>query len=117
MKQSLSAPPRLCGYCKFDSSVNSGGFRFRRCGSALGFIRSTLRHKLVLELADEALHRPRARFAESADGATAGNVIRDLHEVIGVTLAPTAVGEAMQRLDIQSDPSRQGVHWPQLSCA
>src|SRR5881394_2775378 len=67
-------------------------------GGVRGFGRGPLGDELVLELADETLHRPGAGFAEGADGASARNVIRDLEQVIRILGPAFAVGEAMQCL-------------------
>src|SRR5262245_18238746 len=74
-----------------------GGRGGRLGGGGGGFGRGAFGDELVLELADEALHRPGAGFAEGADGAAARNIIRDLDQVIRILGAALAVGEAMER--------------------
>ena len=66
--------------------------------AALRLVRRAFGDELFLELADKALHRPGTRFAEGADGAATGNVVRNLDEVIGVLLATVAVSQAMECL-------------------
>ena len=62
------------------------------------FIGGAFGNEFVLELCDKTLHRPGTGFAERANRASAGNVVGDLHEVIGVRRAALAVGKAVQRL-------------------
>src|SRR5436190_649051 len=62
------------------------------------FIRRTFGDELILELPDKTLHRPRTGFTKGADGASAGNVVRDAEQVIRVALPAFTMREAMQRL-------------------
>src|SRR5689334_5096683 len=80
------------------SASGDGSLCFKRGRTTLRLVRGPLGDKVVLELADEALHRPGAGFAEGADGPATGNVVRDLHQIIRVPLATFAVREAMERL-------------------
>src|SRR5450756_407253 len=89
-------------------------FHSVRRASAFGFFRATLfvrralGNEFVFELRHETLHGPRAGFAERADRAAAGNVVGDLHEIIGVALAAFAVREALSLIHI-SAPTRLGM--------
>jgi hypothetical protein len=73
------------------------------------------RFHLGTEMPDQALDRPGGRIAERAD-----RVAFDLlgHIVEHVDLALRALPVTMRSITriIQPVPSRQGVHWPQLSC-
>src|SRR6218665_3911374 len=64
---------------------------------ASGFIRRTLRLKLLFELLHEAENRPGGGLAEGANG-TALNVLRDMEQIVGIFLPPFAVSETMQSL-------------------
>src|SRR5688572_5793893 len=61
----------------------------------LRFIRGAFGFELISKLLDEAQHRPRTGFTESADGP-ALNVLRDVDEVIRVLFATVSVRHAMQ---------------------
>ena len=85
------------------SSCSGGGHRSRSslrtrrqfhlsCGSgalagAALFVGRAPGDEFILELADEALHRPGAGFAKGADRAPAGDVVGNPDQVIGVALA------------------------------
>ncbi len=68
--------------------------------------------ELVPEVLHEALHRPRGRVAERADGV-AFDLVRDVDqhvEVVLDALARRRCGVSMRYS--QPVPSRHGVHWP-----
>jgi len=65
---------------------------------ATRFIGGALRNKFIFEFRDKTLHRPGTSLAECADGAATGNVVGNLHEIIGIARAAFAVREAMQCL-------------------
>ena len=79
----------------------------RNCGVGL---------ELVLELVDEALHRPRAGFAEGADGP-ARDVVGHVFQQADIARLPLPLASRSVIFFIQSEPSRHGVHWPHDSCA
>jgi hypothetical protein len=64
---------------------------------------------------DQALDRPGRRVAERAD-RVALDLLGDVEQ--HVDLALLGLARAMRSITrhIQPVPSRQGVHWPQLSC-
>ena len=105
-----------CGLaCNWSSTLAHGVFQAAAFGaSSSATPRAT---NSSLNFADETLHRPGAGFAERANRPAAGNVVGDPHQVIGILLSALAVGQPMQRLGHPERPSRQGVHWPQLSWA
>ena len=88
---------------------------FRRHGGRNGFLAALV--EFVPEFFHETLGRPGAGFAESADGS-AGDVVGDVLQRCrdpASTPPPSNIRSVI--FFIQSEPSRQGVHWPQLSWA
>ena len=71
---------------------------------------------LVAEVAEQALDRPGGRVAEAADGV-ALDLAGDVEQQVDLALSrPRRVTMRSITRHIQPVPSRQGVHWPQLSC-
>ena len=70
---------------------------------------------LMAEMADQALDRPRRRVAKRADGV-AFHLRGDIEQLPISRLCARPSAMRVSTRHIQPVPSRQGVHWPQLSC-
>ena len=67
------------------------------------------------EVPDQALDRPGRRVAEGAD-RVALDLIGHVQQHVDLLQLRLALDHAVSTRHIQPVPSRQGVHWPQLSC-
>ena len=66
-------------------------------------------------MADQALDRPGRGIAQGADGV-AFDLLGDFLQQIDLRHPRVASAMRVITRHIQPVPSRQGVHWPQLSC-
>src|SRR5256885_1422014 len=76
-------------------------FHFRSRSSAnhcwpFRFRRRALSHKLVLKLAHETLHRPRAGFTKGADRSSAWNIVGNTQQVIRIFLPSLTMCKSVQ---------------------